>query len=44
LARQYSVSGVPKTVIDGTIEVLGAEPEDVFVGHFLEGSTGGPVA
>jgi len=44
LARKYRVSGVPKTVIDETIEVLGAEPEDVFVGHVLEGITEGPVA
>lgn len=31
LTRQYRVTGVPKTVVNGTIEILGAVPEDVFV-------------
>jgi glutaredoxin-like protein len=31
LARQYHVTGVPKTVVNGTIEMLGALPEDHFV-------------
>ena len=31
LARRYHVSGVPKTVVNGTIEMLGALPESVFV-------------
>ena len=31
LARQYRVTGVPKTVVNGTIEILGAVPEDTFV-------------
>lgn len=31
LAQRYRVTGVPKTVIDGTIEMLGALPESVFV-------------
>ena len=31
LSRKYRVSGVPKTVVNGTIEMLGALPEDVFV-------------
>ena len=31
LARQYRVTGVPKTVVNGTIEILGALPEDTFV-------------
>ena len=29
--RQYRVTGVPKTVVNGTIEILGALPEDAFV-------------
>ena len=31
LSRQYRVTGVPKTVINGTIEIMGAVPEDAFV-------------
>jgi glutaredoxin-like protein len=31
LSRQYRVTGVPKTVINGSIEILGAVPEDSFV-------------
>jgi glutaredoxin-like protein len=31
LARQYRVTGVPKTVVNGTIEILGAQPEPQFV-------------
>jgi len=31
LAREYSVTGVPKTVVNGTVEILGAVPEDAFV-------------
>lgn len=31
LSRKYRVTGVPKTVVNGSIEMLGALPEDVFV-------------
>jgi glutaredoxin-like protein len=31
LSRHYRVTGVPKTVINGTIEIMGAVPEDAFV-------------
>ena len=31
LSRQFRVTGVPKTVVNGTIEILGALPEDAFV-------------
>jgi len=31
LTRQYHVTGVPKTIVNGTIEILGAVPEDTFV-------------
>jgi glutaredoxin-like protein len=31
LARRYQVTGVPKTVVNGTIEMLGALPERAFV-------------
>lgn len=36
LVRQYRVSGVPKTVVNGTVEILGAQPEDSFVRAALE--------
>jgi glutaredoxin-like protein len=35
LARRYHVSGVPKTVVDETIEILGAIPEDEFISQSL---------
>jgi len=31
LARKYRVTGVPKTVVNGSIEILGALPEPMFV-------------
>jgi glutaredoxin-like protein len=31
LSRQYRVTGVPKTIVNGTVEILGAVPEDTFV-------------
>jgi predicted DsbA family dithiol-disulfide isomerase len=31
LARTYRVTGVPKTVVNGEIEILGALPESEFV-------------
>ena len=31
LSQRYQVTGVPKTVVNGTIEILGALPESVFV-------------
>ena len=36
LSRQYRVTGVPKTVVNGTIEILGAMPEDAFVRTVLQ--------
>ena len=35
LARRYQVSGVPKTVVDDDVEILGALPEAAFVGQAL---------
>ena len=35
LARRYQVSGVPKTVINDAIEILGALPQDAFVEQAL---------
>jgi predicted DsbA family dithiol-disulfide isomerase len=31
LVRKYQVSGVPKTVVNDTVEILGARPEEDFV-------------
>jgi hypothetical protein len=31
LVRRYMVTGVPKTVINDTIEIMGAVPQDDFV-------------
>jgi len=36
LARRYHVSGVPKTVVNETIEILGALPQDAFVEQALQ--------
>lgn len=35
LARRYHVTGVPKTVVDDRIEILGAIPEADFIGQSL---------
>jgi len=31
LARRYTVTGVPKTIVNDAVEILGALPEDAFV-------------
>jgi predicted DsbA family dithiol-disulfide isomerase len=35
LVRRYQVSGVPKTVVNDEIEILGALPQDAFVEQAL---------
>ena len=35
LARRYRVTGVPKTVVDEEVEILGALPESAFVEQAL---------
>jgi predicted DsbA family dithiol-disulfide isomerase len=35
LARKYGVSSVPKTVVNGTVQILGAIPEAEFVDAVL---------
>ena len=35
LARRYSVNGVPKTVVNDEVEILGALPEGAFVEQAL---------
>ncbi len=36
LSRRFHVSGVPKTIVNGTVEILGALPEEAFVRAALE--------
>jgi predicted DsbA family dithiol-disulfide isomerase len=31
LSRRFNVTGVPKTIVNGTVEILGALPEEQFV-------------
>ena len=38
LARKYSVTGVPKTVVNDAVEILGALPPDAFVAQALGGN------
>lgn len=41
LSQRYRVTGVPKTIVDGTrIEILGAVPEDAFVTAVVGGDPG----
>jgi len=37
LARRYQVTGVPKTIVNDAVEILGALPQDVFVQQALAG-------
>jgi hypothetical protein len=40
LSRKFQVTGVPKTIVNGTIEILGALPEPMFVRGVLGLSEG----
>lgn len=42
LTRRFRVTGVPKTVVNGSIEILGALPEDMFVRGVLGLPEGDP--
>jgi glutaredoxin-like protein len=44
LARRYRVTGVPKTVVNERVEILGAVPEDAFVEQTLQGFGAGAPA
>jgi glutaredoxin len=35
LARRYQVTGVPKTIVNDELDILGAVPEDAFVQQAL---------
>ena len=36
LSRRYRVTGVPKTIVNDTIEIMGALPEEQFVDAALQ--------
>lgn len=36
LVQRYQITGVPKTVVDDRIEILGAQSETVFVKQVLQ--------
>ena len=36
LARRYMVNGVPKTIVNYEIEILGAVPQDEFIEQALQ--------
>jgi predicted DsbA family dithiol-disulfide isomerase len=36
LTRRYRVTGVPKTIVNDTVEILGALPEEAFVRAALQ--------
>jgi predicted DsbA family dithiol-disulfide isomerase len=40
LTRRYRVTGVPKTIVNGTIEILGAVPEESYIPAVLGGPGG----
>ena len=41
LARRYSVNGVPKTVVNEEVEILGALPESDFIEQAVGKFSGG---
>jgi hypothetical protein len=41
LARKYRVTGVPKTVVNEDVEILGGLPQDDFIAQALNGGHGG---
>jgi predicted DsbA family dithiol-disulfide isomerase len=36
LSRKFRVTGVPKTIVNDTIEIMGALPEDMYVRAVLQ--------
>ena len=41
LTRRYRVTGVPKTIVNETVEIMGALPEEMFVRAALQLPEGG---
>ena len=44
LARKYHVTGVPKTIVNETVEIMGALPEEMFVRAALQIPDDAPAA
>jgi hypothetical protein len=44
LTRRYRVTGVPKTVVNDSVEILGALPEEMFVRAALQMPEASPPA
>jgi hypothetical protein len=44
LVRRYRISGVPKTVVNDSVEILGGLPEDLFVTQALSTFLASPEA
>jgi len=42
LARRYRVTGVPKSIVNDKVEILGAVPQDAFVEQALTAVTASP--
>jgi predicted DsbA family dithiol-disulfide isomerase len=40
LSRKFRVTGVPKTIVNGTVEIMGAVPEDLFVRTVVDAAKG----
>jgi predicted DsbA family dithiol-disulfide isomerase len=36
MVRRYRINGVPKTIVNETVEILGAQPEHIFVSEALK--------
>ncbi len=36
LVRRHRITGVPKTIVDDRIEILGSLPEDAFIAEALQ--------
>ncbi len=44
LVRQYRITGVPKTIINDRVEILGLQSEIPFIHRVMEAGTGGAAA
>ena len=42
LSRKYQVTGVPKTIVNETVEIMGALPEEMYVRAVLQLPEEGP--
>jgi predicted DsbA family dithiol-disulfide isomerase len=42
LVQRYRVSGVPKTIVNGRVEIMGAQPEETFVRNAIGAAASPP--